>query len=117
MHLSRLAGRGELVAAVTAPLAAFRADDWEQAYAAAARSFQSVVPLPQLVALISRNYPVGWENTRAEFGIPSDNGTVAIVPVRVFGRAASAAYHWLLVKEAGGWRVTGVVPQRTTGGA
>ncbi|MDB6092450.1 MAG: hypothetical protein JWM32_12 [Verrucomicrobia bacterium] len=117
VHLSGAGVRGQLVAVVSAQLAAFRAGDWEKAYTLAAPSFQGVVSRQAFATLIMRNYPIVWKNTRAEFGVPSDNGRVGIVPVRIFGEGGSEAYTWLLVKETGGWRVTGVVPQRTTGGA
>jgi len=117
VRLSKPAVRAELVAAVDGQLAAFRVEDWERAYGFAAQSFQGVVDLPQFVTLITRNYAVLWKNTRAEFGLPRDNGHVGIVPVRVFRGKDSEAYQWLMVYEGGHWRVTGVVPQRTEGGA
>jgi hypothetical protein len=116
-RLSPPAVRIQLVAVVTAQLAAFRAEDWPAAYACAARVFQGVMPLPQFRALITAKFPVVEKNTRAEFGLPRDNGTVAIVPVRVFGRGTSEAFNWLLVKEGSDWKITGVVPQSTAGGA
>jgi hypothetical protein len=116
-RLSPPAVRIQLVAVVTAQLAAFRAEDWPAAYACAARAFQGVMPLPQFRALITAKYPVVEQNTRAEFGLPRDNGTVGIVPVRVFGQGTSKTFNWLLVKEGSGWKITGVVPQSTAGGA
>jgi|GEM_PF-1274732 len=117
LRLSKPSVREQLVAAVTAQLAAFRAENWEKAYAAAAAPFQTVVSPARFVSLITRKYPVVWKNTRAEFALPSDNGQVAVVPVRVFGAGTSEAYNWLLVKEGKDWKVTGVVPQSTAGGA
>jgi hypothetical protein len=117
LPLSKPPVREQLVAVVTAQLAAFRAEDWEKAYAAAAGPFQAVMAPAEFVSLITRKYPVVWKNTRAEFGLPSDDGRVAVVPVRVFGHGTSEAYNWLLVKEGKDWKVTGVVPQSTAGGA
>ena len=117
VRLSPPAVRTELVAVVTAQLAAFRAEDWPAAYACASQAFQGVMPLPQFRTLITAKYPVVQKNTRAEFGLPRDNGAVAIVPVRVFGQGTSEAFNWLLVKEGAGWKITGVVPQSTAGGA
>jgi hypothetical protein len=117
VHLSMPAVRTELVRVVASQLSAFRKDDWKKAYALAAPSFRSVVSPQSFVTLITRNYAVVHHNTRAEFGIPSDNGRVAIVPVRIFSRDDSEPYTWLLVKVDGVWLITGVVPQRATPGA
>ena len=117
IRLSAPEVRKEIVAVVSAQLDAFRADDWEKAYSYSARTFQSVMSLDQFATLISRNYTVVWKNTRAEFALPSDNGRVAVVAVRVFSGGKSEAYNWLLVKEGGTWRITGVVPQKTDTGA
>ncbi len=117
LRLSKLPVREQLVAVVNAQLAAFRAEDWEKAYVAAAAPFQAVMTPAQFISLITRKYPVIWKNTRAEFALPSDNGQVAVVPVRVFGEGRSEAYNWLLVKEGNEWKITGVVPQSTAGGA
>ncbi len=117
LRLSRPPVREQLVAVVTAQLAAFRAEDWATAYAAAAGPFQAVMSPAEFVSVITRKYPVVLKNTRADFALPSDNGVVAVVPVRVFGAGTSEAYNWLLVKEGKDWKVTGVVPQSTAGGA
>lgn len=116
LHLSKPPVRTEIVKAVRTQLEAFQAGDWEAAYACAARSFQAAMPLRQFVTMIGTHYVTIWKNTRAEFGIPSDNGAIAVVPVRVFGPGdKSEAYNWLLVQEGGGWKVTGVVPQPVNG--
>jgi len=117
MRLSAPEVRAELVEVVGNQLAAFRAGDWKRAYAQSARSFQAVIALPQFMTLITKNYGVVWKNTRAEFGLPRDNGRVAVVPARVFSAQGSIPYQWLLVKEDGHWRITGVIPQRVGEGA
>lgn len=117
IRLSNPDVRKELVSVVTAQLSAFRADDWEKAYGYAARTFQNVVPPESFATLITRNYSLVWKNTRAEYGWPSDNGHIAVLPVRVFSNSRSEAYTWLLVKEGEAWRITGVVPQKTADGA
>lgn len=116
-RLSQPEVRSALVGVVRRQLSALQANDWKLAYAQATREFQSLVPLRRFIALITENYPVVARNTRAEFGLPRDNGRVAIVPVRVFSANGSEPYNWILVKEGDGWRITGVVPQNTKGGA
>ncbi|MDB6093671.1 MAG: hypothetical protein JWM32_1233 [Verrucomicrobia bacterium] len=115
LHLSKPAARAELVAAVNVQLGYFRAGDWEHAYGCASKNFQQVMPLDTFVELIGTKYPLVWKNTRAEFAPSRDNGVIAVVPVRVFGERTSEAYNWLLVKEGGAWKVTGVVPQPISG--
>ncbi|MDB6126402.1 MAG: hypothetical protein JWM35_298, partial [Verrucomicrobia bacterium] len=89
----------------------------EKAYRFSARSFQNVIPPDAFTRMITQNYAVVWKNTRAEFGLPTDNGHLAILPVRVFGNGRSEAYNWLLVKDGDAWRITGVTPQKTDSGA
>ncbi len=117
MRLSQPAVRNLVSAVVRKQLGALRANNWNEAYAQASLEFQNVVPLQRFKALITENYPVVAKNTRADVGFPRDNGRIAIVPVRVFSVGASEAYNWILVKEGDDWRITGVVPQNTAGGA
>jgi len=109
-HVSAPAVRAQAIALVRRQLAAFRADDWPQAYGLAAEVFRARMSLRQFVTLITRNYPVVWKNTRADFGLPQDNGVRAVVPVRVFAAdGRSEAYEYLLVREPAGWAIIGLV--------
>lgn len=116
MPLSKPAVRHQIVATVELQLAALRQDDWKRAYSFASTGFRHRIPQDVFVALIMRSYPIVWKNTRGDVGLPRDDGKMARVPVRVFGKeGASADYEYWLVKEAAGWRITGVVPKLPAG--
>jgi hypothetical protein len=61
---------------------------------------------------VRRGYPEVWANERAEFGVVRDDGVRAWVEVRVFPHGGtSARYHYELLRESVGWRISGVVRQ------
>ena len=106
---SRPEVRKELMAVVEKQLAAFRANDFAAAYALAAKDLRSQFTLKQFEVMLARGYPVIVHNRRADFGLPMDDGMVATLPVKIVAAdGATIAYRYTLVKEPGGWRITGV---------
>jgi hypothetical protein len=125
LHYSRPADRREITAVVEAQLAAFRANDFDKAYGFAAQGLRQQFTVEQFTVMITRGYPLILHNERAEFGLPQDDGTSAVLSVQVFAAGnQSAAYRYLLVKESAGstasggakgdpvWRITGVTPEK-----
>jgi hypothetical protein len=113
LHYSRPTERKELVAVVEGQLAAFRANDFDKAYGFAAQGLRQQFTVEQFTVMITRGYPMILHNERAEFGLPQDDGTNAVLSVQVFTAGNhSAAYRYLLVKESAGWRITGVTPEK-----
>jgi hypothetical protein len=99
----------EIVAAIEAQLAAFRAGDTRKAYGYAAAALQAQKPFRVFVGIVQTSYPEIWASTRAEYGIVRDNGTTAQLAVHVFGKDSDATYDYTLVKEKAGWRIHDVL--------
>jgi hypothetical protein len=110
LHCSRAATRNELVAIVTKQLVAFRTGDAAGAYAFTARGLREKFSPEQFMAMVGHAYPAIAHNARAEFGLSSDDGARAMLPVCVFTADGGAtSYRYLLVREEGAWRVSAVV--------
>jgi len=101
--------RQEVIAAIAAQLAAFRAGDIPQAYRLAALTLREQMPLRAFASIVQQNYPEIWGNARSEFGIVRDNGNHATVVVHVAGDAGDAGFDYVLVNERGGWRIGSVL--------
>ena len=101
--------RREVVAVIEAQLAAFRAGNVEKAYGFAAADLRAQKPLPVFTAIVRKNYPEIWANTRAEFGIVRDDGDRGTVTVQVYSANSDAAYDFTVKRESPGWRIYGVV--------
>jgi hypothetical protein len=113
MHYSRPEVRKEIVAVVEGQLAAFRANDYAQAYTFAARQLREQFTAKQFTVMIVRGYPVIAQNKRAECGLPMDDGSTATLVVEVFAsEGRSGSYRYTLLKEAAGWRIAGVVENK-----
>lgn len=109
MRASKPEVRKEIVATIDGQLAAFRKQDVARAYAFAATALQRQKPLPIFAAIVRTSYPEIWASTHAECGIVRDDGRTATVLVHVFAKDGDAAYDYTLVKEAGHWRISGVL--------
>ncbi len=109
MRASKPEVKREIVAVIEAQLTAFRKNDPAKAYRLAAAVLRAQKPLAVFTAIVRENYPEIWANVRAEPGIVRDDGVRATVAVQVYSKNEDAAYDYTLVKEAAGWRITGVV--------
>jgi hypothetical protein len=116
LRASKAVVKAEVVAVIEGQLAAFRAGEVEKAYAHAAMSLQSQMPLPNFARLVRDGYPEIWKNQRAEFGLMRDDGRRATLTVRVFTTdGTSAAYDYVLFKEDDVWRIAGVLRHEARG--
>jgi hypothetical protein len=109
MRASTAAVRREVVAVVEAQLAHFRKGEIADAYAIASAPLRAQRTQPVFAAMVEANYPEIWTSTRAEFGVVRDDGTRASVVVQVYSANGDASYNYTMVKEAGRWRVHGVL--------
>jgi hypothetical protein len=102
--------RAAIHAVIETQLAAWRAGDHSEAYALAAAGIRARYSLDAFVALVQRSYPEIAGNVRAELGAPVVDDTGARISVRVFAREdRSVNYRYLLVRENGAWRISGVI--------
>lgn len=101
--------RKAIVATIDSQLKAFRQHDLVRAYSFSAADLRAQKPLEVFVAIVRNNYPEIWANTRAEYGIVRDNGTVATVLVHVFAKTGDASYDYELLHQSDGWRIHGVL--------
>ena len=99
----------ELSAVIDAQLAAFRANDYPKAYTFAAGGVKTLFPLGDFEKMVRTNYPIIAGSTSAEYGVAFDTGEEAVVNVRIENaEKKSVEYQYLLKKEAGGWKISGV---------
>ncbi|MBI3875034.1 MAG: DUF4864 domain-containing protein, partial [Verrucomicrobia bacterium] len=79
-------------------------------YTFAATPIQQQFQAADFETMVRRGYPVIADSESASFGIAFDNGREAVVLVSVRGRDhRTARYNYLLVREKGAWKITGVV--------
>lgn len=107
--VSKPAVRDEIVSVIERQLAAFQEGKLDRAYGYAAESLRVQIPPEGFARMVQQNYPEIWQSTRAEFGIVRDEGGRATVVVRVYAKQSEAAYDYVLLKEASGWRIGGVL--------
>jgi len=109
MRASTSVVRREVIAVVETQLAHFRKGEIAEAYAIASAPLRAQRPQSAFAAMVEANYPEIWSSTRAEFGVVRDDGTRASVVVQVYSKQGDAGYEYTMVKEAGRWRVHGVL--------
>lgn len=109
MRASKPEVKKEIVATIDAQLEAFRKHDIGKAYTYASTALKAQKPINVFAAIVRANYPEIWANTRAEYGIVRDDGNAAKVVVHVFASDSDASYDYMLTKEAGRWRINGVL--------
>ncbi len=112
LHYSKPAVRKEIAGVVEAQLEAFRTRDFEGAYSWAASPLRERFTLQMFAAMIARGYPLILRHDRTELGLPMDDGVRAVLSVRLWAKGESVVYRYTLLKEAAGWRVSGVTPER-----
>ena len=101
-------------ATVDGQLAAFEQENFEAAYAFAARGIRRQFSAAVFAEMIRRGYPALVRHARRDVGIVRDNRDGrAFVDVTVFdARGRAARFRYQLVEERDGWRVEGVLPIR-----
>jgi hypothetical protein len=99
----------ELTDIIDAQLAAFRIDDYGKAYGFAASAVHSMFPPDAFETMVKTGYPVIAHSARAFYGLTFDTGEEAVVNVRIEDAAQNRGeFQYLLKKEGGAWKITGV---------
>ena len=100
----------ELARVIEGQLAAFRADDYRQAYTFAAAGIKTMFGPEQFETMVKMAYPVIAHSASAEYGLTLDSGEEAVVNVRIVGASDGQVvdYLYTLGKEDGAWKITGV---------
>ena len=108
-HPSSDAVKKELSDTIEAQLAAFRANDYTKAYTFAAAEIKGIFAAEDFEKMVRTTYPVIAHSSAADYGIAFDTGEEAVVNVRISGAEnRSAEYQYLLKKEDGHWKISGV---------
>lgn len=99
----------QLTAVIDGQLAAFRANDYPKAFTFASSMIQSMFAPDDFEKMVKSAYPVIAHSTSNEYGVMFDTGEEAVVSVRVQNdKKENVEYHYMLKKEAGGWKINGV---------
>ena len=110
LRLSAGSVQQELARVIDSQLSAFRKGDYADAYAFADSALQAQVSPAVFERMVKAGYPAIARSRSASFGVSLDNGTEAIVTVGVMSQSGHLLqYHYLLRREPGGWRISGVV--------
>jgi hypothetical protein len=108
--------KAEITAVIEAQLAAFRVGDFDKAYTFAASPIREMFPVAEFQNMVKTGYPIIASSVKADFGICLDNGSEASVFVHVEAKdGTSKNYQYGLVREPGGWRITGVTEPEARG--
>ena len=115
-HHSSDAVKKELSAVIEGQLTAFRADDYPKAYTFAAAEIRTIFPVEDFEKMVRAQYAVIAKSTATEYGVAFDTGEEAVVNVRIENaEKKSVEYQYLLKKEEGGWKISGVSEVKATG--
>jgi hypothetical protein len=115
-HPSSQAVKNDLTEIIDAQLKAFRAGDFAKAYGFAAQSIQDMFPPADFAAMVKTGYPVIAHSAKADFGMAFDTGDEAVINVRIEDAAGrSGEFQYLLKKESGVWKISGVSELKPTG--
>lgn len=110
---STAAVKEKLRAVVRGQLDAFARQDFPAAYAFAAPEIQEQFSLADFEKMVKSTYPIIANSTEAVFGLILDDGSNALVNVRIVGRnQGSVNYQYLLEKVGEQWRIGGVTAAR-----
>jgi hypothetical protein len=105
----------ELTGVIESQLAAFRKDDYPQAYTYAASFLQTHMPLPAFERMVRTQYPAIAHSASVRFGPILDNGDTAVVNVTVFSASEETHFQYLLEHEPGGWKIFSVAKVKAAG--
>jgi len=106
----------ELTRIIKAQLAAFRKDDYPEAYRYAATGLKEQVPLPAFERMVKNGFPVIAQSRAVQFGVIIDNGEQAVVNAVIEDKSdRERHYQYSLLREPAGWKISGVSEVRPTG--
>lgn len=102
--------RREVLAVIEGQFQAFQEGDYERAWSFAAPGIQQQFNVAAFERMVKDGYPVIAYWRAVSFGEVEDNGREAAALVSVRGRGGRTRFfRYLLVREAGRWRINGVV--------
>ena len=105
----------ELTDIIDAQLSAFRAGDYAKGYEFAASGIRNMFGAADFAVMVQNGYPVIAHSARAEYGLAFDTGEEAVVNVHIEDAAKrSGEFQYLLKKENGGWKISGVSELKST---
>ncbi len=115
-HLSTDPVKQELSRVIDAQLAAFRANDYAKAYTFAAGAIQEMFAVGSFEEMVKSGYPLIAHAAKVEYGLAFDTGEEAVINVTVEGSdGRRVQYQYLLKKEGGAWKISGVGELKSEG--
>lgn len=106
----------ELTTIIDAQLAAFRANDYAKAYTFAAGEIKEAFAPDRFEAMVRTSYPLIAHAAKAEYGLAFDTGEEAVINVTVeSAEGKRTQYQYLLKKEDGAWKISGVGELKSEG--
>jgi hypothetical protein len=116
LRLSSEPVKQELARVIGSQLSDFRRGDYAGAYAFADSALQAQVSPALFEHMVKTGYPAIAESRSVSFGVSLDNGSEAIVTVGIMSQSGHLLqYHYFLLREHNGWRISGVVHVRAEG--
>lgn len=100
--------QAELEAVVRAQLDAFREDDYFRAFQYAANELQMNMDVMQFEVMVKSGYPIIARGAVRFFCHAYDTGNEAVMDVEVVDGKRNARYRYVLRKQLGEWKVSGV---------
>ena len=109
--------KSELTTVIDAQLTAFRADDYAKAYTFAAAEIKDMFTREDFEGMVRKSYPVIAHSTSVDYGMAFDTGEEAVIYVHVqnTGTKADGQFQYMLKKENGAWKISGVVEVKAEG--
>ena len=109
--------KSELTNVIDAQLAAFRTDDYAKAYTFAATEIKGMFTQEDFEGMVRKSYPVIAHSTSVDYGMAFDTGEEAVIYVHVqnTGTKADGQFQYMLKKENGAWKISGVVEVKPEG--
>lgn len=106
----------EFTEVIEGQLAAFRAGEYTKAYSYAAAPIKDMFPASEFETMVKTAYPVIAHSSMTEYGLAFDVGDEAVINVRIENaEKKSVLYQYMLQKEDGKWKISGVSEVKSSG--
>jgi len=106
----------ELTDVIESQLAAFRHNDYQNAYSFAAADIQKQFSRNAFEKMVKNDYPVIANSKSVRFGLIMDDGKEAVVIANIRGNGKqSAQYQYRLLFQDSKWRINGVFEVKSKG--
>lgn len=107
--------RQQVIGVVESQFKAFRDGDYARAYSFAAAGLQQEFTVAAFERMVKDGYPIIAYWRAVSFGQVEDNGREAVMLLTVQGRGGRTRFfRYQLVREADGWRISGVIEVQLT---